>query len=70
MQEIDNPTGCQLPLELKYPAHKPMPIDEWKRIETAKRSRAHQSYSAELRQTARDFYRHVFEDRREHPPIA
>ncbi len=61
--------GCQLNL-ISPCKHEPLPLNEWKRIETARRGRAHQSYSAELRQTAKDFYRHVFEDRREHPPIA
>ncbi len=61
--------GCQLTL-IQPPARQPLPAAEWKQIELTKRTRAHQSYSAELRQNARDFYRHVFEDRREHPPIA
>ncbi len=69
MQEIDNPTGCQLTL-IELPKRKRLTRDEWAKIELTRFGRAHQSYSAEMRQNARDFHRHMLTDRgREHPPI-
>jgi len=69
----DNPTPASYGQQLRLfalPVRKPISRAEWQRIELARFSRAHQSYSVELRQNARDFHRHVFTDRREHPPIA
>lgn len=70
MREIEhNPTGCQLTL-IELPKREPLRREEWRELAAVGLERRHQRHSRSSRAEMRAFYRQVFTDEHEHPPIA